>query len=173
MKRYLVVMTLVLVMVGGLGGSLLASDVAAPMEKVIADDSRNSGIRIDAYYHTFFDRSVLVLDVISIEGSKTPMDIFRIVLQYAQAMKDVPFRKVELASKGNVKFYITGEFFKKLGDEYGSQNPMYTIRMFPENVYNPDGSRAFSTWTGGVLGVASKQMEDFSNFHKQWYIGDL
>ena len=47
------------------------------------------------------------------------------------------------------------------------------MRTFPENVYRPDGARAFDSWTGGVLGVLGKQMEDFNEFHKQWYIEDL
>jgi len=34
---------------------------------------------------------------------------------------------------------------------------------------NPGGSRAYSGWIGGVLGVLEKQMEDFNDFHKKWY----
>ena len=57
--------------------------------------------------------------------------------------------------------------------EYGIQNPVYTLRSLPQNVYNLDGTQAFSTWTGGLIGVVGKQMEDLSEFHKQWYINDL
>jgi hypothetical protein len=37
----------------------------------------------------------------------------------------------------------------------------------------PDGSRAYPTWTGGLLGVAGKQVEQFGDFHKQWYFNSL
>ena len=60
-----------------------------------------------------------------------------------------------------------------LGQEYEKQNPVYTMRTFPENVYGVDGTQAFGSWTGGLLGVLGKQMGDFSELHKQWYIADL
>ena len=72
--------------------------------------------------------------------------------------------------EGNVKFKITGSYFKKIGQEYSFQNPLYTMRTFPENVINPDGTSAYSTWTGGILGVTEKQLEDFNELNKKWYI---
>lgn len=45
---------------------------------------------------------------------------------------------------------------------------IYLIRTFPENVKNLDGSPAFSTWEGGLLGVTNRQMEDFNAFMRQW-----
>jgi hypothetical protein len=57
--------------------------------------------------------------------------------------------------------------------EYEYQNPIYTMRIFPENLYLPNGNRAFSSWSGGLLGVTKKQMEDFTEFHKRWYIEDM
>jgi len=53
------------------------------------------------------------------------------------------------------------------------QNPVYTMRTFPQNVYALDGSPAFETWSGGLLGVLGKQLEDFSEFHKQWYLNEI
>jgi len=47
------------------------------------------------------------------------------------------------------------------------------MRTFPENLLKPDGSRAYQTWTGGLLGVVGKQVEDFNDFHRQWWLGDL
>jgi len=60
-----------------------------------------------------------------------------------------------------------------LGKEYSWQNPVYTIRTFPENLINLDGSMAYPEWTGGWLRVTGKQMEDFNNFHKKWYLEDI
>jgi hypothetical protein len=34
-------------------------------------------------------------------------------------------------------------------------------------------ARAYPEWTGGALGVLSKQMEDFSDVHDKWYLDDL
>jgi hypothetical protein len=50
---------------------------------------------------------------------------------------------------------------------------VYVIRTFPEKLTTPGGVSAFLTWEGGLLGVANKQMEDFNDFHDQWYMQDL
>jgi hypothetical protein len=41
-----------------------------------------------------------------------------------------------------------------------------------KELYTPDGSRAFDTWTGGTLGVLNAQMEDFSKFTNAWFLQD-
>ena len=40
------------------------------------------------------------------------------------------------------------------------------MRTFPENLYRPDGQKAFGTWIGGLLGLLAKQIKDFTEFHK-------
>lgn len=147
--------------------------VTKPMSEVIEEDPRNSGIKIYTHYNYFINPSVLVVDVRDISGEKAPADVFRVLLQYASKLKETPFDKVLLQSKGKTKFILEGVYFEMLGDEYGIQNPVYTMRTFPENVYTPEGEKAFSTWTGGLLGVMKEQMEDFAEFHMQWYIEDI
>ncbi|MFW6172731.1 MAG: hypothetical protein ACOC5T_03205, partial [Elusimicrobiota bacterium] len=104
---------------------------------------------------------------------KTPADVFRAFLQFAEKAKNFEFKKVELAFRKDKKFFIEGNYFKKLGEEFSEQNPIYTMRTFPENLKKPNGENAYSKWEGGLLGVTSKQMEDFSDFHKQWYLEQL
>ena len=77
-----------------------------------------------------------------------------------------------MSSKGQSKFYILGSHFTEIGRGYGIQNPVYIVRTFPENVYKMSGSKAFDSWTGGVLGVSIKQLEDFNDFSKKWFIDD-
>ena len=62
---------------------------------------------------------------------------------------------------------------KTLGEEYGQQNPIYTVRTFPENLFLTDGTNAYGQWTGGMLGVLGKQMEDFADFNKKWFLENL
>jgi len=83
------------------------------------------------------------------------------------------FDSVILSFRGKYKFRIEGGYFNKLGSELDSQNPLYTIRTFPENLYTLDGKRAYGSWTGGLFGVLSKQMGEFNDFHDQWYRNDL
>ena len=147
--------------------------VAKPLSQVLESDRRNSGINIRAHYGHYIQPKVLAIDIRHVSGEKSAADVFRVFLQYASKLKEKSFDTVLLQSKGKTKFVLEGDYFKELGDEYGTQNPVYTMRTFTEHVYTPDGKEAFGTWTGGLLGVLNKQMEDFSEFHKKWYVEDM
>ena len=114
----------------------------------------------------------MVVDLIAISDSNSTEDVFRVLLQIAREFKDTEFQSVILSYKGREKFLLEGSYFLKLGKEYGYQNPVYTARTLPENVYHLDGTQAFGTWTGGLLGVVSEQMEDYNEFHDEWWLND-
>ncbi len=99
-------------------------------------------------------------------------DMDRILFQLAEILVDKNFEKVIFSFRFDEKYFVRGDYFKKMGQEFPHQNIVYLIRTFPERVYNMDGSKAFSTWTGGLLGVFTKQMEDHNDFHKVWYLED-
>ena len=140
---------------------------------VLNSDPRNKGIAASAHYKFYIVPSSVVFDLQKISGETSPADVTRVLLQFAQSQKDKFFSYVTLSHQGSSKFILKGDYFQTLGTEYGTQNPIYTMRTLPENVFRMDGSRAFDTWTGGWLGVVGKQMEDFAEFHKQWYIAEL
>ena len=140
-----------------------------PMNHVLTNDARNDGIHMSCHYKHWLDGSVLTYDLEDAPVGKTRADVFRVLLQYADQVKSMDFNEVELAYRGEVKFLLSGGDFKQIGRDYDSENPVYTIRTFPEKLKRPNGTSAFSQWTGGVLGVLEKQMEDFGAFHDQWY----
>ena len=140
---------------------------------VIESDVRNKGVKVVAYYEYLVSPKTLVFDLRDVEGEKSPLDIFRVFLQFSAAQKDHEYELIKLSFRGDSKFILKGDYFKKLGDEFGTQNPVYTIRTFPEHLFRPDGSAAFGVWTGGLIGVLGKQMEDFNEFHREWYVNDL
>ena len=140
---------------------------------VLAADTRNKGIRAIAHYGYFVDGGTVVFDLRDISSENSMMDVFRVFMQFSQTLKDRRFTRVELSFRGRTKFVIDGGYFQQLGQEFESQNPIYTVRTLPENLVRPDGSPAFGRWTGGLLGVLPKQMEDFTTFHRQWYLDDL
>ncbi len=146
--------------------------VNGPLQKVIVDDARNAGVEAKAHYGNI-GLSVLVFDLRNVSSNVSRADVFRVFLHYTKAMKDKRFDKVQLAWRGKTKFVISGSYFQKLGEEFDWQNPMYTIRTFPENLRTPSGERAFPEWEGGVLGVLKAQMDDFNHFHDKWYLDDL
>lgn len=169
-RIYLIAIPLIVIaVVAGANYALLQRHLAAVLEA----DPRNKGIEAFAHYEMYILPSTLVFDLKAVSPTNSPADVSRVLLQFAQTQKEASFSLVKLAHQGTVKFQLKGEYFRTLGQEYGVQNPVYTMRTFPENVFRLDGSPAFSTWTGGLLGVVVKQMEDFNEFHKQWYIADL
>ena len=143
------------------------------VERAIKSDARNDGIKVSAYYRDAFSKSVVVFDIQDISGSKSRLDIFRLLLNFADEIQGELCESVDLAFRGKTKFKVEGIYFRQLGREQGVQNPAYTIRTFPENLKSLSGGRAYPEWTGGMLGVLNKQMEDFNDFHDKWYLDDL
>jgi hypothetical protein len=173
MKKISIGIVTAVAVASALVASLNYINLSLPLDSVINSDSRNAGISVSAHYAYYVDTSTLVFDLRDVSSTNSPMDVTRVLLEYAAALDDKNFSEVTLSHTGTEKFRLKGDYFKTLGQEYGQQNPVYTIRTLPEHVYSLNGSAAFGTWTGGILGVLGKQMEDFSEFHKQWYINDL
>ncbi|GAD29939.1 conserved hypothetical protein [Photobacterium leiognathi lrivu.4.1] len=169
MKKLSMFVFVALLSVGAVNYFMLQSKVA----NKIKIDERNIGIEVNVHYEWYVNPNTLVFDIRGVALDKSQVDVSRVLLQSAEALKNNEFERVILAHDGNEKFLLKGDFFKSIGQEYGTQNPMYTLRTFPQNVYNLDGTKAFPTWTGGMLGVLGKQMEDFSEFNKQWYLNSL
>lgn len=172
MKAFSVAVVSVLLIVGGVLGTNYLF-LGLPLNQVLEDDFRNNGIKVSATFANFIDPSALVIDIEDVSGEIAPIDIFRVFLQLAEKLEEREFSAVHLSSKGSRKFFIEGSYFQELGQEYDYQNPVYTMRTFPEHVYLPNGERAFGTWTGGFLGVTTKQLQDFSEFNRQWYMEDI
>ena len=147
--------------------------LGAPLADVLESDPRNSGIDIRAHYGNYVLPTTLVLNLVAVGVESAPADVFRVLLQYASRLQENEFEAVHLSFLGETKFLLKGAYFRELGLEYGSQNPVYTMRTFPENAYTENWEAAFPTWSGGLIGVVGKQMEDFSEFHRQWYIEDI
>jgi hypothetical protein len=170
-KKPLLFLALLLLLVGGGVGVWLYNNVVAntPLQRVLASDPRDSVVKEHAKFDGWFDVNTLVFDVDSVSGEATRMDVLRSFLQYAEAMKAHRVRKVILACRGIPKFQMEGSYFQQLGMEFSAQNPMYTIRTLPINVTAMDGSHPYSEYEGGLLGVLSKEMEQFGDFSDRWY----
>lgn len=143
------------------------------MTAVIDEDYRNEGIQVSVHYQYFINPTILIYDLKNIPSTKSKADIFRVFLQFADKTQNQNFDHVYLSFRGKTKFFLEGTDFKIIGKEYEWQNPVYTMRTFSEKLYTPSGLSAFSSWEGGVLGVAIKQMEEFNQFHDEWYLNNM
>lgn len=171
--RYLVSATVLVAVIAGGVVAWNHMTLQAPMQAVIDDDPRNAGIEVRAHYKYHLMPGTLVYNLREVSLDKAPIDVFRVFLQFAAAMKGEQFESVELAFRGETKFVLDGAAFRELGQDYGTQNPMYTVRTLPEKLRTPDGRPAFERWEGGALGVLGAQMDDFEEFQRRWYLGEL
>src|SRR3546814_1370574 len=106
-----------------------------------------------AYHRLGVVPGEIVYDVRGVQPNASAADVTRTLLQFAAEVRDAEFDKVYLAWRGEQRFMLDGAYFRTLGREYGSQNPVYTLRTLPENVMTKDGKPAFSEWSGGMIGV--------------------
>lgn len=169
MKKILGICFIFIASITGLNYAMLQSEISNKIDL----DQRNDGIEVLVHYEWYINPSSIVFDLREVSLNKSAMDVSRVLLQASEVLKNSNFEKVYLSYNGSKKFMLKGAFFRQTGQEYGTQNPVYTLRTLPQNVYNLDGTKAFSTWTGGMLGVLGKQMEDLTEFNKQWYGNSL
>lgn len=169
LKVFAVIFTILLVTGSGLWGYNYVR-IQAPVQKVLDADPRNAGVAVRAHYGRYIPGDTLVFDLQRVGSDSAPVDVFRVLLQYAEAMKSEQFERVELAYQGRTRFILGGDDFRQMGVEHEDQNPIYTMRTFPEKLRTPEGLPAFETIEGGDLGVFGAQMEQFGEFHRKWYV---
>ena len=170
---------LALKLIGGIGAFIMAvvgwnyASVGYPVASHLSKDPRNAKVSVWTYHQYGIIPSVLVIDLRRIDDQAATTDVLRALFQSAESLKEAQFDQVVLAYRGSKKLMMKGNHFRQIGQEFKSQNPFYLIRTLPENIYKLDGSPAYNTWTGGLLGVMTKQMEDLSKFSEDWYLRDL
>ncbi len=160
---------------GALGAIWIYNQVTLqkPMQRVLLSDSRNTGIQVSVHFNHWIDNGVMVYDLRSVSVQSSQMDVFRVLLQYAEAQKNHRYQRVVLAAFGQPRLVIPGEYFQSLGQEYETQNPMYTIRTFAHHVQSLDGAYPWPEPDGGLLWVLGQEMDQFGQFNKTWYLSEM
>lgn len=146
--------------------------VYAPVSQAHKKDARNKPVEAWVYHQYGVVPGVLVFDVRSISDEARTLDVTRMLFQSAEALKDKRFTKVLLAYKGTVKFELPGEHFAYVGKVFAYENPVVLVRTLPQHTRNLDGTRAFGTWEGGLLGVVTRELQDVNKMAHQWYLDD-
>jgi hypothetical protein len=148
--------------------------VGRPVANALDEDSRNEGYTIKAHLRFYVDPTTLVLDLTSIEHA-SPADLIRGLLNGSAALHKSGrrFNRVILARSHNEVLYIEGDDFEELARESEmGENPVYLVRTLPEKLHKPDGRQAFGSWSGGLLGVVARQMEDVNAAAHEWATGE-
>ena len=153
--------------------SIAAINIVRVNTAASAASRYQNDVTVYAYYHLGVAPNSIVFDLWRVGWGATQAEVIGVFLRFADQMKDREFGEIRLAYRGKTKFILDGEDFHDIGREFSYQNPVYVIRTFPEKLRTPGGRRAFSTWSGGVLGVLGKQMEDLNDLGRRWYLNDM
>ncbi|MEE3623055.1 hypothetical protein UCD39_03530 [Nitrospirillum sp. BR 11752] len=147
------------------------ASVTLPVARALDQDPANSTVHVVAYHRALVLPGTLVVDVWGAQRTATPLDVLRVLLQAAAALNEHSYDTVVLAYRGAPRFILPGFYFRQLGHDYGQgQNIAALIRTLPQNVRTLDGGAAFETWTGGMLGVLDRQMDDVKTLSRRWWM---
>jgi hypothetical protein len=146
-----------------------SNELTGEKDAVLKRDARNEVV--DFTLTSKDDGLVFCLNKLS--GNASAMDVFRVFLHSAEELKDRKFKNVELCFRNETKFILGGDDFTLMGKEFETQNPLYTIRTFPEKLALPDGKAAYETHRGGVLYLMQAQMADFQDMNGKWFLNEL
>lgn len=145
--------------------------VWGPVANRLGDDDRNNVTSIHVYRSWLVHPRDVTVDLVAADGA-APVDLTRGLFQAAEALKDRRFGKITLARQGKPVFVMDGADFDAIGRGYAQgENPIYLMRTLPEKLKRPDGRSAFGSWSGGWLGVLSRQMDDVNDFSRAWAEG--
>jgi len=134
---------------------------------------KSTSVDVLAYYRYGVLPDTIVYDLRDVGGTASTAEIMGNFMRFAEALKDRRFSEIHLAWRGETRFVLGGRDFRTIGAELSWQNPIYTLRTFPEKLKTPQGLSAFSSWSGGMLGVTAAQMEDLNRMAERWFLKDL
>lgn len=146
-----------------------SNEMTSEKEAVIKRDIRNQNI---VFTLSSSDEN-LEYCVKNIKEEASTLDVFRVFLHIASELKERKYNQVKLCYENTTRFLLSGDDFNVLGKSLGTENPIYTLRTFPEKLFLPDGSNAYSKHEGGILYRVPLQLEDFKDMNEKWYLDDL
>lgn len=147
--------------------------VGSPIATALNNDPRNPKGGLTAHFAEYLDPSRLVLDLRADAAGISCVDVMRMLFTAGRTTSAWRFDEIILSRRGKRTYLLTGSYFREMGVEYlAGENPIYLMRTFPENVRRLDGTSAFQTWEGGLLGVLGNQMNDLNEFCHSWIGAD-
>lgn len=149
--------------------SACTDELSVEKQKILDRDLRNSKVQ----FSLSSNRDDLKYCISDIALDAGPMDVFRVLLHAADTLKYRDFNRVLLCFRNETRFILDGDDFKVIGEELDTQNPMYTVRTFPEKLTLPNGKEAYPKHQGGALYLIRVQMEDFQDMNGRWFLNEL
>ncbi|SIO11413.1 hypothetical protein SAMN05444166_2519 [Singulisphaera sp. GP187] len=110
----------------------------------------------------------IVFDVRACKGDARLIDSLHLLMQFAAKIKHSKFDHLLLAGGGEEVYRLPKSDLDELAEQYELGARIWAFDHWPERLLKPTGERAFESWSGGFLGVASAQMKDLSEALKAW-----
>lgn len=133
-----------------------------PMNEVLRENHAYRGMQISTRYAWWVVPGVVVYDLENVSGSHSRLDVHTVFLEYAKRLKSRNVRKVELRYRGDARFSVDGESFRRLGEEYANRNYAFALFEFPRLVGDREAE-----------GAAVDGREALMQFHDVWYADAL
>ncbi len=86
------------------------------MNEVLKEDPRNDGISVWVYYKWFVNSSEINYDLRSVSAENSSLDVSRVMLQFAEKVKDYDFSKVYEDLSDFSKAWYLDDFIKSMSD---------------------------------------------------------
>jgi hypothetical protein len=143
-----------------------------PLEQVLSVDNRNAGLLVAVHLQHYTNPRIVVFDVRNIAGTNSRLDILRAFLIFAEQQQSRQFDSAELDCRGRPRFWMHGDYFRELGREYETANPIQTSLALPAHVYGADGRALYAPPDQGLYGL-SAGVQHFIEFMDRWCFRDL
>jgi len=133
-----------------------------PLDRVMARDSRNFGVRATVYYNSYFSFNSIVFDVRAAGPPGGPAGLLRAFLQFAHEMQGRDISEVVIAIRGQKKYKIHGDDFLGLGALVGSTPPRQLIWELAHDLRYPSNKLVMSNLAGNYAELLQKSLGEGS-----------
>lgn len=134
------------------------------LKRELASCSSKEGLDVKVYYDDVFSKGIAVFDYQDATATYVRrIDVIHLLLQFGHELDKNATGRLIIAHKGQKLFFIESYSLKELTEEYTYGNKVWAFNHLPERLKRMDGTKAYSTWEGGWLGVMSEQTKDLTD----------
>jgi hypothetical protein len=132
------------------------------LDRVIARDARNAGIRVTAYYDSYLTFDTIVFDVRAVGPPGGPPALLRSFLQFGRELQGRNVSEVVIAYRGQRKFKIHGDDFLGLGALVGATQPRQLLWELAHNLRFLNNKLVMSNLPGNYAALLKKALGEGS-----------
>jgi len=129
-----------------------------PLNRVVARDSRNTGVQVTVYYASYMDMRTIVFDVRGMAPPAGAPGVLRSFMQFAHELQGRRISEVIIAVRGQRKFKIHGDDFLTLGASVGTAQPRQLLWELAHNLRFLNNKLVLSHLPGDYAALLKKSL---------------